>query len=334
MRNVLNLLQEFGIHVKFVGTYDRGDTYHSACPRSGCSKENGFHVWPGENSGAGAWWCRGCGKGGDGIQFLRDYRGLSFKDACNALDISKTDYQTLPKIEHKKPEFQPKSAALPEEKWQEKAKILIGFCHMKLLKNEAQLAWLKKRGISKDAVIKYQLGWNEKAIWRARSAWGLSEEKNKDGKIKALFISAGLIIPVMHKGTVYKINIRRGPDHSPPYLPIAGSKNTPLMLGSITKGCVVVETHLDGFMLNEMIGDLAGVLVLGTVDAKPTDLQTGRLKKAVCILVALDFDGRPGGKASKWWAEHFPRSRRWPVPTGKDPGEALEKGLDIRECIL
>ena len=71
MRNVLNLLQEFGIQPKYVGTYDRGDTYHSACPQSCCAKEDGFHVWPGENSGAGAWWCRKCG--------VTNYRGIGLK---------------------------------------------------------------------------------------------------------------------------------------------------------------------------------------------------------------------------------------------------------------
>jgi hypothetical protein len=59
------------------------------------------------------------------------------------------------------------------------------------------------------------------------------------------------------------------------------------------------------------------------------------LQEAVRLLIALDVgdDTLAGGKASRWWLDHFPQAKRWPVPMGKDPGEAFAKGVDIREWI-
>jgi hypothetical protein len=240
------------------------------------------------------------------------------------------DIKDLPKIEQKKPEFQPKAAVSPADQWQEKAKKLVDTCHGALLQNKDQLARLGKRGISLESVKKHQLGWNEKELYRNRKAWGLPEKLRK-GKPSPLWIPAGLVIPCIEKDIVYRVRIRRGPGD---YQLLSGSRAMPRMLGAVTKGFVVVETELDGFMLFEKVGDLVGVLVLGAVAMKPTDVQYALLKKTVRILVALDFDGEPGGKASRWWIDNFPQVKRWPVSMGKDPGEALEKGLDIRAWIL
>jgi len=50
------------------------------------------------------------------------------------------------------------------------------------------------------------------------------------------------------------------------------------------------------------------------------------------ILVALDYDNA-GQKAWKWWSHNFKNAKLWPVPDGKDPGEAFEKGINIKEWV-
>jgi hypothetical protein len=59
--------------------------------------------------------------------------------------------------------------------------------------------------------------------------------------------------------------------------------------------------------------------------------------------VALDFDKpqwneqkqrmvAPGAEACGWWSKTFPDTwKRWPVPEGKDPGEAFQAGIDLRK---
>ena len=69
------------------------------------------------------------------------------------------------------------------------------------------------------------------------------------------------------------------------------------------------------------------------------------LSRALAILVALDHEPRqnqqtgrhenPGGKAARWWLEHFPRAQRWATPAGKYPGEYYQDhGGDIRAWVL
>jgi hypothetical protein len=50
-------------------------------------------------------------------------------------------------------------------------------------------------------------------------------------------------------------------------------------------------------------------------------------------LNALDYDAA-GGKASKKWRSAYPNSKRWPVPAGKDPGDAYKAGENIRNWVL
>jgi hypothetical protein len=72
-----------------------------------------------------------------------------------------------------------------------------------------------------------------------------------------------------------------------------------------------------------------------TVKALPPGLFAD-LEKADCILVALDFDDpdkegkRAGAEGWPRWNDTFPRAKRWPVPAGKDPGEAFERGENLR----
>ena len=96
---------------------------------------------------------------------------------------------------------------------------------------------------------------------------------------------------------------------------------------------VIVESELDGLLIDQDAGDLTGVVSLGNAQSKP-DQETDRvLRQSRLILIALDFD-EAGAKASwKYWLSTYSNAFRWPVPIGKDPGEAFHKGLNIRAWI-
>ena len=63
------------------------------------------------------------------------------------------------------------------------------------------------------------------------------------------------------------------------------------------------------------------------------------LAKSARILVALDADedkpdgSNPGAEAWPGWRQTYPQARLWPVPVGKDPGEAFALGVDLAEWI-
>jgi len=65
-----------------------GPEYSAPCPW--CGGRDRFQVWPEHHSGkpGGKFYCRQCGKSGDGIAFLMDFQGLGFKAAQAALGSS------------------------------------------------------------------------------------------------------------------------------------------------------------------------------------------------------------------------------------------------------
>ena len=71
MSKILEFLHEDGIEAKAKGA----DEWASPCP--GCSGTDRFIIHPERDR----YWCRQCGKHGDSIQYLRDFRGMSYQEA-------------------------------------------------------------------------------------------------------------------------------------------------------------------------------------------------------------------------------------------------------------
>ena len=94
------------------------------------------------------------------------------------------------------------------------------------------------------------------------------------------------------------------------------------------KSIVIVEAELDAMLIARHAGSLTGVVSLGSAMNKPGSSVFYNLKKTLRILVALDYD-QAGQKAWSWWSQNFKNAKLWPVPDGKDPGEAFEKGINI-----
>jgi hypothetical protein len=331
--NTLDLAMKNVALKKASGT--AGGEWQGPCPA--CGGTDRFHVWPEQNEGKGAYWCRGCGKWGDNIQYLRDFRGMSFRDACVELRIDLPDHHDRPGApppQKTKPAFSPVSHASPADLWQEKAEKLLAWSQAGLAGNADALAWLSVRGISRDTAINYRLGWNAgengKDIYRARKGWGLPEQIKDDGRPKALWIPRGLVIPYIEGGVILRIRIRR-PEGEPRYYVLPGSAMSTMLLGRDRRAFVVVESELDAIAVAAG-NNLAGAVALGSVSAKPDAETFAVLKGALQILNALDYDAA-GAKAYDWWAEQFARCSRWPVPQGKDPGEAVRLGVDLEQWI-
>jgi hypothetical protein len=174
-------------------------------------------------------------------------------------------------------------------------------------------------------------------MFRPRSSWGLPPMKKPDGKDKILWLPRGIIIPCFKDGDIYRIRIRRPKEDIQSksdikYFVVPGSGMDALYLNPERKAFVVVESELDGFLIARKAGSLVGVVALGNAQMKPSADIYFSLKKALKILVSLDWD-EAGQKAWQWWQDNFNNSKLWPVPEGKDPGEAFQLGTDIHEWI-
>ena len=85
--NLLDLLDQNGCRLRKVAN-TKGGEYAGACPF--CGGNDRFRVW----SETGRYWCRQCDKNGDAIQFVRETKGMGYREACNYLDVDVKNYQT------------------------------------------------------------------------------------------------------------------------------------------------------------------------------------------------------------------------------------------------
>uniref|UniRef100_A0A831UCI3 Alpha helicase n=1 Tax=Geobacter metallireducens TaxID=28232 RepID=A0A831UCI3_GEOME len=339
--NLLDIASTSGRQYKRVSSV-KGGEYHGPCP--GCGGTDRFHIWPGQGD-CGSWWCRKCGKGGDAIQYLIDFEGMSFPDACKALGRELPEQQEgrTPRVRTPAPDsWRPRETAPPPDPWRTQAEKLVAWAHQRLLESPEQLAWCAARGLDLAAVKKYRLGWNPgekgKDLYRAREAWGLDTVLKADGTAKKLWLPIGLVIPCYRDqgpGTedreLHRVRIRR-PEGDPRYYLVPGSGTGPMVLGTAARAYVVVESELDAILIHHLAGDIVGAVSQGNSTAKPDGAAHARLGEALAILVALDSDDA-GAAAAVWWQRHYPQADRWPVPVGKDPGDAFRAGCDIRQWV-
>jgi len=348
--NVLDLLKSTGIAPRLASRGHKGEEHWSPCP--GCGGDDRFHVWPDQNGGDGSWWCRGCDKGGDNIEFCRQFLGMDFKAACEHVGRDVPEYERQPFYD-KKPArpsaraWQPDTVDAPEgvdvERWRNKAAELVAKAHAALLESETHLNYLARRGIDRDAVGRFQLGWlagegENNCLFRPREAWGLPTIAKENGRKKMLFIPRGLVIPYIVDDQVMRIRIRRPKadlqdGKFQKYFNIEGSTMARTLINPQAKAYVVVEAELDAMAIDAAAGDLVGALAVGSSHAKPDAAATPALQQALRILVALDFD-QAGAGAWSWWQDQFERAKRWPVPVGKDPGDLPTAGVDLRAWVI
>ncbi|MDY6974383.1 MAG: toprim domain-containing protein, partial [Thermodesulfobacteriota bacterium] len=271
--------------------------------------------------------------------FLRDFEGLSFREACNRLNrplptSRNLRYPTLPKPG----QWTPNRYDSPSDQWREHAGKFVTWAYEHLMESAPLIERLAKRGINERSIAHFGLGWNPgqngRDLYRARKAWGLPCEENSNGKPKALWLPRGMVIPFFDGAGLQRIRIRRAGelDFGPRYYFVPGSSSRTMLINPDRSAFVVVESELDAVLISQVAGDLLGAVALGSVSTKPDDVAERILRNSVEILVSLDFD-EAGAKYWAWWKQQFPDCERWPVPEGKDPGEAYQAGVDLRAWV-
>jgi hypothetical protein len=342
--NLLDLIQQDGFTFKKVASTNSGE-YAGGCPW--CGGRDRFIIWPAHKGGR--YYCRGCNKTGDAIQYLRDSKGLSFADACQQLGIKKARYKRKKtKSMPEKPIFKPKESIAPPVIWMQKAALILNDAQEKLLQASGQSttrSMLARKGLFETTIQRAGLGFNPVDLYRDRRGWGLLQEIRSDGKPKLLWIPAGLVIPLAptlnqeaqtpNQSGVIRLRIRRNePGDGPRYVIVSGSSMAPMLWGADSKVLTIVESELDGLLIWQEAFDLTGVVAMGNAAIKPDMATHVLLTKAEIILNALDYDAAGAWQSYKFWPETYgAKVKRWPVPLGKDPGEAVELGLNIRAWI-
>ena len=122
---ILSLLEAAGLTPR-----RESSTEHSApCPV--CGGKDRFRVFTAENR----WFCRGCNKAGDAIEYFRHVRGMSFPDACRAAGETERIQEWAPRTPRpSRQTWKPKQSAKPDKSWERQAGTLVLSAHDRLLK--------------------------------------------------------------------------------------------------------------------------------------------------------------------------------------------------------
>lgn len=240
------------------------------CPFSGHGNGD-THPSLAVTSDNGRWHCFGCGRSGDFITWLRDYRKLDWKDIFPL--GNRHPYSSPNPLPRSTNEIKP--IYPPSYVWQKRASGFLEYCEQQLWQSQSDKLFLdpytgillspleylqQKRGLDEVTIKQYRLGYNPKPSHQPEKVWGLEEDS-----IKAdLWLPQGITIPCFAEGDLWGINIRR-PDINHKYHKVRGSKAGLFGADNLCeKGIVMLtEGEFDCVLADQLIGDMVGVATLG-----------------------------------------------------------------------
>ena len=342
--DLLDLAREAGLNPKKTASTHGGE-YHSACPNSSCPDSGGkdrFIIWPNKpaKNCVGQYMCRQCGKNGhptsgDTIQFCIEFLNMDFRSAVEYLRISLpettliSDWRSCPA---------PATLTPPNSVWIARAEEIVSIGEHYIQKNRPILEMLAARGLPEEAVRRYRIGYLPESIMDERTLWGLPSSKDEEGQEKKLWLPRGILIPSFDGGKVVRIKVRRtdwtSRDKVGKYIRLSGGMNGLNIVGDLKKkAMVVVESELDALALHWAAPDLIVAVSVGSNTANPDNVVDRWARKCPNLLVCYDNDDA-GLAMWKKWERLYPNAVPFPTPVGKDVGEAVQVGLDLRTWII
>ncbi len=247
-----------------------------------------------------AWWkCFACGRHGDAVKWLMDYRGMPYRDAVSMLGIPQAD----PAHRHafEPPIQQPDTP--PGEIWQTRARLLIKRAEDTLWGTPGKdaRAWLRTRGLNDDTIRSAKLGYIPKQFTDRPEAWG----KPNDDETP-LYFHPGILIPGIVASKVWYLKTR------PLYLRVdqkykhvRGGRQALYLADTLVEDrpAVFCEGEFDALLLRQEIQDLAGVITLASATGELNLATWGLyLLRPSAFILAHDMDkaGEEGAGKLTW----------------------------------
>ncbi|MCU0678010.1 MAG: DNA primase [Candidatus Pacebacteria bacterium] len=141
IKDRLNILDIVG---QYVELHRAGKHFKGRCPFHN-EKSPSFHVSPDR----GTYHCFGCGVGGDIFSFVQAIDGVEFKEALKTL-AQKANVELVPEQPERRTERERLYAVLD---------TATSYYEAELQKNSEALAYLNKRGVSKETIAKWRIGY-------------------------------------------------------------------------------------------------------------------------------------------------------------------------------
>jgi DNA primase len=289
------------------------------CPFHNEHKGYSLAVWP------NGWKCFGaCGTAGDVLDWLQQYRGLNFAEACEYLGAGKHSNQP-PKLLNQSrtayctvPETEP-----PKLSWQEAAKDVAAKAESVLWSPEGDRAryYLKKRGLTESTILDAHLGY----IPGRATDWL---------RINGLTVPCGITIPWLVGEELWAVKVRRSAG-IPKYTQIASGSAHGLYNAANLEGhktLLLVEGEFDALLAQQECGGLVGVGTLGSASVTLNPHWLPLLAACETILVAYDAD-KAGMKGAARLQAMTKRARVIQVPWGKDITEFVLAGGSVKQWL-
>ncbi len=320
--------------LKRVGNSEGGE-YAGPCPM--CGGRDRFHVQPAR----GRWLCRHCteGKWNDTIALYRAMNHCSFDEAVRALGGCEPDRVSRPApspLAPPSPESQPDTPPTPV--WQHRAYDVIVEAQRNLWAADTGAAevrrWLgQRRGLSRQTLRLWQVGWIPQAHREPPEWWGLPADN------EPVYISAGVLIPCVAADTVWYLKVRRlEANADPKYVHVRGSRPALYLADTITDATrivVLVEGEFDGLVMLQSVRARAwpAPVAVATFGAATNRLRPPWTTRLAGKQIMTGYDADEAGEAATaWWAAHSPGAVRLVLtsPQGghpcKDITEYLKQG--------
>lgn len=320
--SLLSIIEETG-HAYQKKASTGGGEHKGPCPW--CGGDDRFSIHPNQDR----YVCRNCKRFGDSIQFYRDFHNMSYQEACAALGQTPQNFKKT--FLSEKTIWAPRATTVPNETWQKKGEA-IAFSAFKFLMSAAghpHREYLHGRGINIDTIKAARLGFVDTAMTFDPTTWGLAKTN------KNIWIPRGIIIPYFHqKNGLLRLRIRQDqPISNDRYILVAGSSTEYFSYPTDSthdQPVYVTEAEIDGWLCWQEFGDRANIKSIGNSSSRPDKETHQALVDTDIILLGLDNDPA-GQKESGWWKAQYSNTQTCTVPKGKDPGEAFEHGVDLRQ---
>jgi DNA primase len=259
---------------------------------------------------ANRWRCYGCGAHGDAADLVEAVQGCDFKAAVDFL--SGKAVRTGRSIARKAP-------ARPKERssdWSQQGAVrLLHFARRRLWSPDgaSELRYLRGRGLTDETIKSFALG--------------------SSPPIDSSYGPRGVLIPWAENKRITLLKIRQPDGRTPKYRELF--RDGPSLYPSPCsirpgKPLVVVEGELDALLLGQELGEMAGVVTLGSAANRPSVNLLAMVNVASALFIATDADDA-GELAAAVWLQSSDRAERIRSPRGKDWTEANAANVDLRE---
>lgn len=320
MKNVIEIYKESGRPT----IRKSNNEYAGACPS--CGGHDRLIMWQTSRDPRqhyGNFYCRQCGIGGGAEKLLQLLRNST------SIIQQKTTFCT-PKMRRW---TQQSIVSVPNEITDRGFITTLQRAQYKLstgMKNvehkEVFKHFLQFRHIKEATAIKYHLGIFDKSI-------PFSPDTNRSDVFK---LPVGIVIPTYRDNKLRSIKIRTIDDNHAKYTIMRGCQQLPFIIKEDPKKgapIIIVESELDAILLAQEAGPLFNYIALGSASAK-IDIEIAEMiEKSSKVFFCPDYD-EPGFAAFSRWKEQFKKIHLAVLPKCKDPTEAIQNSVDIKEWAL